>query len=76
MCRLLPKYGQKKYKAVLDRLILTDRNKEREFPRWSSVLLILIETADSQGMVAVDRGLQMEEMRQAQVITDKLCQRL
>ena len=48
MCRLLPKYGQKKYKAVLDRLILTDRNKEREFPRWTSVLLIMIETADSQ----------------------------
>ena len=72
MCRLLPKYGQKKYKAVLDRLILTDRNKEREFPRCTSVLLILIETTDRWGMVAVDRGLQLEEMRQAQVITDKL----
>ena len=49
MCRLVKKYRQKKHTNVLDRLILTDRNKEREFPRWASVLLILIETADSWG---------------------------
>ena len=73
---LLLNYGQEKHKSDIVQIL---RNKGRvtaEFSKWTSVWLILIETTDSRGMVAVDRGVQLEKMREAQVMTDVLCPRL